>query len=137
MTKNKKIVPRGPTVVSRSQSVSYSGPLPVPSHLAQYEDILPGAAERIFKMAEDQAEHRRNLENKVIDSGIADSKKGLCFGFLIGIFGFVVVGYSARLGFQILAGIIAALDLASLVGVFVYGSKQKKYERIEKEKLAN
>ena len=31
------------------QSVSFSGPLPTPNHLEQYERILPGAAERILK----------------------------------------------------------------------------------------
>lgn len=133
MGKNKKS--RYPnTVVTQAQSISYSGPLPVPEHLARYEQILPGAAERIFKMAEEQSVHRRALESKVINSGVADSKKGLWFGFFIGLSGFFIVGYCAFLGFQILAGIIAALDLGSLVGVFVYGSRQKKIERVEKER---
>lgn len=133
MGKNKRYNPSTP-VVARAQSISYSGPLPVPAHLAQYEEILPGAAERILKMAEEQSIHRRALESKVINSGVADSKKGLWFGFFIGLSGFLVVGYCAHLGFQILAGIIAALDLGSLVGVFVYGSRQRKAERVEKEK---
>lgn len=136
MGKNKKSKPTR-SVVTQSQSISYSGPLPVPAHLEQYESILPGAAERILKMAEDQATHRRSLETKVINSGVADSKKGLWFGFFIGLSGFAIVGYCASLGFQILAGIIAALDLGSLVGVFVYGSRQKKIERVEKEKAVN
>ena len=119
------------------ESVSFSGPLPPPNHLEHYEKVLPGAAERIFKMAENQSLHRRNLETKVVDSGISDSKKGLWFGLLIGLSGFLLVGYCAYLGFQLLAGIIGALDLGSLVGVFVYGSNQKKAERIEKEKAVH
>jgi len=115
------------------QSVSFSGPLPPPNHLEQYERILPGAAERLLKMAEDQSLHRRNLETKVIHSGVSDSKKGLWFGLIMGLSGFGLVGYCASLGLQLLAGIIAALDLGSLVGVFVYGSKQKRAERVEKE----
>lgn len=77
------------------------------------------------------------MESKVINSGISDSKKGLWFGFLIGLVGFAIVAYCASLGFQILAGVIAALDLGSLIGVFVYGSQQKKNERVEKEKAVN
>lgn len=30
----------------------YSGPLPKPEDLAKYEQVIPGAAERIIKMAE-------------------------------------------------------------------------------------
>lgn len=120
-------------LVTARQSISFSGPLPPPVHFEQYEKILPGAAERLLKMAEDQSIHRRSLEKKVIISGIENSKKGLIFGLLIGLIGFGVVAYCAFLGFQFLAGVIAALDLASLVGVFIYGSRQKKEERLEKE----
>lgn len=116
------------------QSVSFSGPLPPPNHLEQYERIVPGSAERILKMAEEQSFHRRTLEAKVIHSGVSDSKKGLWFGLIMGLSGFGLVGFCASLGFQLLAGIIAALDLGSLVGIFVYGSKQKKTERVEKER---
>lgn len=119
-----------------SQSISYSGPIPHPSDLARYEEIFPGAAERIIKMAENQATHRQELEKKVIDSGIKNSNKGLNFGLFVGIGGFILVGWLAYLGETILAGIIGTLDLASLVGVFVYGSIQRKKERIEKEEIA-
>lgn len=37
---------------------SFRGPLPPPSTLAQYEETLPGSAERLMTMAEVQAEHR-------------------------------------------------------------------------------
>ena len=137
MGKNKPNKPTSSVVTQTHKSVSFSGPLPVPAYLAQYEEILPGSAERILKMAEEQSDHRRSLETKVINSGVSDSKKGLWFGFLIGIGGLGVVSYCASLGFQVLAGIIAALDLGSLVGIFVYGSQQKKNERVQKEKETN
>jgi uncharacterized membrane protein len=44
----------------------FSGPLPPPEILAQYNEIVPGAAERILKMAEEQSAHRRGLEDKTI-----------------------------------------------------------------------
>lgn len=36
----------------------FSGPIPPPSIIKGYEDILPGTAERIVAMAENQAKHR-------------------------------------------------------------------------------
>lgn len=117
-----------------TQAVSFSGPIPPPAHLEQYERILPGAAERILKMAEEQSAHRRSLEKQVIGSGVKRAHLGLWFGLCVGLAGFVVVGYCAYLGFETLAAIIAALDLGSLVGVFVYGSKQTRQEREEKER---
>lgn len=41
------------------EQASYEGPLPLPAHIEHYNDVLPGAAERIFAMAE--AEQRSRL----------------------------------------------------------------------------
>ncbi len=117
-------------------SQAFIGPLPHPVILEQYEKICPGAAERILKMAEEQSNHRRTLEAIVIRSNTRNSFWGILSGLLIGIFGLIVVAICAFLGYQGLAGIIATLDICSLVGIFVYGSQQNKKERIEKEKLS-
>jgi uncharacterized membrane protein len=45
---------------------SYSGPLPLPQQLQGYEEIVPGAADRIIRMAEKQSAHRIEIESKVI-----------------------------------------------------------------------
>lgn len=41
--------------------------------LKQYDEVLPGAAERILKMAEEQSTHRKQLERKVIDGDDTES----------------------------------------------------------------
>ncbi len=40
----------------------HQGPLPDPDTLKAYDDLLPGAASTIIKMASDEALHNRNLE---------------------------------------------------------------------------
>ena len=46
--------------------MAYSGPLPPPSDLAEYDGILPGAADRILRMAEEsQNIQRRALNGKI------------------------------------------------------------------------
>ena len=46
----------------------FSGPLPHPEHLREYENILPGSADRVIRMAEDQAKHRQSLEQTVVQT---------------------------------------------------------------------
>src|SRR5690606_22269969 len=46
------------------QISSFTGPLPPPEILKSYDSIVDGAASRIIKMAEIQADHRRALEWK-------------------------------------------------------------------------
>ncbi len=116
------------------QMQAFSGPLPHPDILKRFDEVVPGAAERILAMAEEQSEHRRELEKKVIDSDIARSKWGQILGFCIAIAGLVVSAVVAIYGNALAGGIIGVGTLASLVGVFMYGAKTRSEERIEKEK---
>lgn len=52
------------------QAQFHQGPLPPPELLRQYDTISPGAADRIIAMAEGEAVHRRESENKQLDSDI-------------------------------------------------------------------
>ena len=46
----------------------FSGPLPEPDDLVRYENLLPGAAERIFTMAEAEQRHRTTMEQATLVS---------------------------------------------------------------------
>ena len=41
----------------RTVVASFSGPLPPPAMFRGYEEVLPGAANRILKLTEDEAQH--------------------------------------------------------------------------------
>ena len=116
-----------PTLVQ--QSVTFSGPLPPPEILRQFDNVVPGAAERIIKMAENQSSHRMELEKKVIESDVTRSRWGQILGFIIAILGLLVSAVVAIYGSAIAGGIIGVGTLASLVGVFMYGSKTRSKER--------
>ncbi|MEK7157651.1 MAG: DUF2335 domain-containing protein [Patescibacteria group bacterium] len=116
-------------VIRREVSQSFSGPLPHPDILRQFNEIVPGSAERIIKMAEEQSAHRKELEKKVIDSDITRSKWGQILGFVIAIAGLGVSAIVVVYGNAIAGGFIGVGTLASLVGVFMYGSKTRSKER--------
>lgn len=44
------------------QAAMFSGPIPPPNILAQYEQLKAGLAERIVIMAESQSQHRKEME---------------------------------------------------------------------------
>ena len=120
-------------VVRQTQTQMFSGPLPPPEALKKFDEVVPGAAERIIKMAEEQSAHRKELEKKVIDSDIARSKWGQVLGFCIAIAGLTASTLIAIYGNAIAGGIIGVGTLASLVGVFMYGAKTRSEERTEKK----
>src|SRR5690349_12341887 len=70
-------------------ATSFSGPLPPPQILEEYDRIAPGSAGRIIAMAEKQADHRRRMETQIVSSDITNSRVGLICGLVIGLGGLV------------------------------------------------
>lgn len=104
----------------------FSGPLPPPEILAKYNDAIPGGAERILAMAENQSQHRQALEKSVIAANIRAQKVGPILGFIVCIAAIasgtflIYVGKSA-------AGLVPIIGaLGGLAGVFFYGKYQQK-----------
>jgi uncharacterized membrane protein len=115
------------------KSESFSGPIPHPKILKQYNEIVPGSANRIIKMAEKQQSHRIYLEKAVINSDINMAKRGQNFGFIITI-GLIIIGT----GFVIMGidiGAYASFISAAgfLIASFIGASKKKERELKEKK----
>jgi uncharacterized membrane protein len=68
---------RGTTLEVRSVSQTFEGPIPHPAILKQYDDFLPGSADRLIKLAELEAQHRRAQENAATTANIAAQQKQL------------------------------------------------------------
>lgn len=122
--------PSGRQLVYRE---AFSGPLPPPAVLEKYNQILPGAAERILQMTEEQSRHRRSLESQVIASDIRRADRGLQFGLVIGISGLTAAVVIGIVGQPWAGGLLGIGTIASLVGTFVYGSQQRRKEREDSE----
>ena len=114
------------------QREAFTGPLPPPALLRGYEDVLPGAADRIIRMAEQQAQHRQHLERIVVEGGSRRANTGMWLGFIIAI---LFLGVSAGLiaaDRQVAGVILGSVDLTAPVGVFVFGRIDQRRERVEK-----
>jgi uncharacterized membrane protein len=110
----------------------YTGPLPPPEALKKYEEILPGAAERIMCMAEKQAQHRQKLEEMIVRANNRDSLLGLIFGFIIGL---ATIGgglFCILKGYQWSGAFLGLSGLTGVVSAFIYGSRQKRLEAEKK-----
>jgi uncharacterized membrane protein len=124
--------PHNRQVQATYQASFQSGPLPVPADLQQYENTLSGAADRILTMAEFQSQHRQIIEKKVISSDCRNSTLGLVFGFLVAL-SFMTAGVYCIINGHDWPGVgVSCSGLATLVGVFVYGSTERRKERENK-----
>lgn len=55
------------------EEFAFRGPIPPPNILSGYEKLLPGAADRILSMAENQTRHRHSIEKKIVETEARDS----------------------------------------------------------------
>ena len=117
------------TMVMASAEVEFSGPLPPPAVLQGYEDIVPGAANRILEMAERQSEHRQQLEKTVVNGESRMSILGLVAGFVLST---MVIGggiYLIASGHDFAGAALIGINLVGLATVFVYGSSKRRHEQ--------
>jgi uncharacterized membrane protein len=60
---------------------SFSGPLAHPEHMAAYEAICPGLADRITKMAETKQARQEDRADFILKNEYADRRLGMWLGF--------------------------------------------------------
>lgn len=101
----------------------FSGPLPAPETLAGYDRIMPGLANRIVEMAEAYQKHQIGLERDQFKAATEFGRRGQWLGFGVALVGFAAAAYLGSLGQPAAAGVVAALDLGSIVTVFVVGDR--------------
>lgn len=110
-------------VISRE----FSGPIPPPEIIKGYELILPGAADRILTMAENQSKHRQDMEEKIITSESRDSLLGVLFAFFLGIgcivAAIIIVVLVPQNSGAISGAILGLAGISSIIVTFIKGTR--------------
>ena len=125
---NNKSIPtqKSKTVVMQSQ---YSGPLPAPIDLENYERISTGFADRIITMAEKEMQHRHDIENKAIEYSRTDVARGQWFAFII-IITVMICGLFLILNNKEVAGLASIITaLGVLVSALLYNRNETRKEK--------
>lgn len=114
------------------QAEHFSGPIPPPQLLEQYNKLVPSFAERFMAMAEKQTDHRRDLEATVVKTRIRNETRAMYLAFVLslvfgaGAFYLILTGYGA-MGISL---IIA--DIVALAAIFITGRVIQRKENAEK-----
>lgn len=104
----------------------FSGPIPPPELLKQYNEIMQNGADRIVSMAENQSKHRMDLEKSVVTEELKQSKRGQIFGLTLVIFCIILAFILSITNHETVAGILAGSTVVSLATVFVFGKQAQK-----------
>jgi uncharacterized membrane protein len=118
---------------SREEVTYHRGPLPDPETLARMSELYPAAPEIIFKSFSAQNAHRIKMEAAVVSNDIKHSERGQYMGFALGALT-ITFGFIAIVTGHDWAGVaVSTTGVSGLVGMFVYGRKSDRAERVEKK----
>lgn len=105
----------------------YSGPIPSPRNLRQFDDIVPGAAREILNLHSKQVNHRIGLENLVVKNQTFQSWFGQIAGLLI-VSALLWMTYSLAIkGHTAVASILGGTTIAAVAAIF-FTQKKKQEE---------
>ena len=110
----------------------FKGPIPPPAALEAYEKVHPGLANRIMQMAEKEADHSHKMDERSLSSQVWSHRidqllqfVGQLFGLLLGLCAIGAGLYAAMNGHPVAGTFFGVGGVATLAGIFVYGSRVK------------
>ncbi|MBW1721272.1 MAG: DUF2335 domain-containing protein [Deltaproteobacteria bacterium] len=109
--------------IAQISGTRFAGPIPPPDLLKGYDDIIPGAAERILRMAEEEAAYAHRMNQLTLELSAKEVKRGQVSGFGVAIAAFIVATVALFLGLEKAAMTIGGTTIVGLVTVFVTGRK--------------
>ena len=120
----------------QATQTTFTGPMPPPELLRQYDAVVLGAAERILVMAEKEAQHRQAQESQALNANVQAQKQqlniteqqtkatfwsdaiGQVCGFIVSLICIAGAVYLALNGQPWVAGLLAGLPLAAIIRAF-------------------
>nr|DAF77721.1 MAG TPA: putative membrane protein [Caudoviricetes sp.] len=124
-------------VVIKAMREEFNGPIPHPDIIKGYEEILPGSADRIIAMAEQQATHRQAMERTMVAAESRDGLLGVVFAFLLGIGcigAAILMVYIVPQNAGAIAGaVLGATGIGSITSNFIRSTRKNNNNDVKKK----
>ncbi len=97
----------------------FSGPIPAPHILEQYDKMDPGAAKQIIDNGVEESHHRRQMESKMLEMSRKKNIRRDWMGFVIGIVAIFVGAFLIYKDHYVVGTIFSGISILGLVGQFL------------------
>ena len=119
------------TAVQVRTTETYSGPLPPATELAAYNEVHPGAANRIIRMAESYADHTQELEKAALKLEGCARQRGQWLGVIAVCAVLGACLFALHLGHPRFATVLGPVTIVALAAVFVLGKVPGWFKKSE------
>ena len=103
---------------------TYSGPLPPPNVLARYDQVVPGAAERILQMAERNQSHQIAIESGALEASKRDTRTGQILALIVTLMALILAAFVVSQGSPWVGGLIGVSAVGTLALAFLKGNSK-------------
>lgn len=108
-----------PSLIAEAERLEFGqawlGPMPDPETLIRYDEIVPGAAERILQMAEVAAKGNHEIASKLADAEIETAKQGLNLAFTLAFTAMVAAIVFFAISRPVAGGVLLSMPVVLLV----------------------
>lgn len=104
-------------------SEQFAGPVPHPSILKGYEEICPGAANRILAMAESDQAFSHMITEKALDAEREDTSRGQKLAAVVSVAALAASVALAAFGAPVAAAVVGGTTVVALATAFILGRK--------------
>jgi uncharacterized membrane protein len=111
-------------VVSLVTEERFSGPIAHPRHLKEYEEICPGAADRIIRMAENNLSHAQSVQILAVEGDISDVKAGRRYGFFALLSLIIAASTATYFDHEVIAGLFLGAGALGVIGQLIQGRQR-------------
>ncbi|MBX9644638.1 MAG: DUF2335 domain-containing protein [Novosphingobium sp.] len=106
----------------------FSGPIAHPKHLRDYEEICPGAADRIISMAERSIQHAQDLQSQAMAGDIDDVRAGRAYGFWALMALIAAASGATYFDHEVIAGAFLGAGALGVIGQLIQGRRRNPPE---------
>lgn len=101
---------------------TFTGPMPPPEYLKQYDQVVPGAAKDLVTEFLANGAHERDLDRLVLQSVKNQNLRSQWMAFSLVLVGFGLIMGLALTGHDAVAGIVAGTLLGAIITGFLTGN---------------
>lgn len=111
----------------RFERRNLKGLLPPAEDLENYDSVLPGSAERIIAMAEEEQQHRHFWEDNALRAYVRSAYYGMVCGLTLGVCILLVTYLLVMRGSMVMAGFVLLVGFCSLSLAYVFSHRYPGY----------
>lgn len=109
------------TQLALTNTTQFALTVPPPEIIEGYLKFYPDAAKKFFQWAEDESTHRREMDTRLVNSRVEDSRRGMNYGLAVSFAGLALAGFATWMHEPWVAGVVGGGTLVALARAFIVG----------------